>query len=138
MAPLRRGRSILPIRSLRVREDHAVIRIAIGAMPPLLRSIVSSALETEGDFTLMAPPVSALWGTGETDVLIVCRDREPDECIPIGELARADAPAIVAIDSQGASARILHIVAENAAITAASDLCAAVRLAAHPRTRTTN
>ena len=87
---------------------------------------------------MMAPPASALWGTGEPDVVIVCRDREPDECIPIGELARDDAPAIVAIDSQGASARILHIVAENAAIAAAADLCAAVRLAAGPRARKTN
>jgi hypothetical protein len=115
-----------------------VIRIAIGAMPQLLRSIVSSALETEGDFTLMAPPASGLCETGQADVLIVCRDRDPDQCIPVGELARSDAPAIVAIDSHGASARILHIVAETAAITAASDLCAAVRLAARQRAGTTN
>jgi len=115
-----------------------VIRIAIGAMPPLLRSIVSSALETEGDFTLMAPSASGLWDSGGADVLIVCRDRNPDECIPLRALADSDVPAIVAIDSQGASARILHIVAENAAITAASDLCDAVRLAARQVTRTAN
>ena len=115
-----------------------MIRIAIGAMPPLLRSIVRSALETEGNFTLMAPPANALWGSGQADVVIVCRDRDPDECIPIGELTRNDAPAIVAIDSQGTSARILHIVGENAAITAASDLCGAVRLAARQRTWTMN
>lgn len=107
-----------------------MIRIAIGAMPPLLRSIVSSALEREGDFGLMAPAEGGLWDSGETDVLIVCRDRTPDECIPLRALAGDAVPAIVAIDSQGASARILHVVAENAAITAAADLCDAVRRAA--------
>ena len=115
-----------------------MIRIEIGTMPPLLRSIVSSALETERDFTLMPPPASALWETGEADVVIVCRDRDPNACIPISELTSGDAPAIVAIDSQGTSARILHISAETASISAASDLCAAVRRAARPAPRTTN
>jgi len=35
-------------------EGQAVIRIEIGAMPRLLRSIVCSALETDGDMTVIA------------------------------------------------------------------------------------
>jgi hypothetical protein len=117
-----------------------VIRIEIGAMPPLLRSIVSSALETERDLAVMAPAVTHGRGTGtraeDPDVLIVCSDREPDDCIPVRRLTGVRPPAIVAIDSEGASAMILRVTAESTTLAAASDLCDAVRLAA--RRRTTN
>lgn len=115
-----------------------MIRIEIGAMPPLLRSIVSAALESEGDFTVMAPAASGIGSSGAADVLIVCGDREPDDCIPVRRLARRDAPAIVAIDSEGSSAIMLRVIAEDTAIAAASDLRDAVRLAAHGHSRTTN
>jgi hypothetical protein len=114
-----------------------VIRIEIGAMPPLLRSIVSSALETEEDFAVMIP-LAASRRDDEADVLVVCSDREPDDCLPVGRLAGRGSPAIVAIDSEGGSATILRVVAESASITAASDLCEAVRRAALARSRTTN
>lgn len=123
-------------------EGHAVIRIEIGAMPQLLRSIVSSALDTEGDMAVMAPTASEGRGLGAAgdaaDVLIVCSDREPDDLIPLRRLAGACAPAIVAIDSAGVSATILRVTAESTPIGAASDLRDAVRLAARHRSRTTN
>src|SRR5687768_3420169 len=86
-------------------EGQAVIRIEIGAMPSLLRSIVSSALETEGDMAVMAPAAieggrAGPW-SGEADVLIVCSDREPDDRIALRQLVGTDSPAIVAIDSEG-------------------------------------
>ena len=87
-----------------------MIRIEIGAMPPLLRSIVSSALETEGDLAVMAAGEAAA-RSGEADVLIICSDRESDDCVPLGRLAGPRSPAIVAIDSEGASATILHVTA---------------------------
>lgn len=119
-----------------------MIRIEIGAMPSLLRSIVSSALETEGDMAVMA--AAAIEGgragprSGEADVLIVCSDREPDDRIALRQLVGTDSPAIVAIDSEGRSATILRVTAETTPIGAASDLCEAVRLAARQRSRTTN
>jgi hypothetical protein len=123
-------------------EGQAVIRIEIGAMPPLLRSIVSSALESEGDMAVMAHvPTEAerrAPASGEADVLIVCSDREPDDLIPLRELTRPASPAIVAIDSAGVRATILRITSESTPIGAASDLCNAVRLAARGRSRTTN
>lgn len=127
-------------------EGHAVIRVEIGAMPPLLRSIVSSALETEGDIAVMAPAADEQGrrGTGlgteagGPDVLIVCSDRTPDDRIAVRQLARADSPAIVAIDSEGARATILRVTAESAPIGAAADLCKAVRLAAGLQSRTAN
>ena len=123
-----------------------MIRIENGAMPPLLRSIVSSALQTEGDIAVMAPGTveQGRPGTGSgpdasgADVLIVCSDRAPDDRIPIRHLARADSPAIVAIDSEGACATILRVTAESAPIGAAADLCKAVRLAAGSRLRAAN
>jgi hypothetical protein len=116
-----------------------VIRIEIGAMPPLLRSIVSSALETEGDMAVMAASEHGRSGADlGADVLIVCSDREPDDLIPLRELTRAASPAIVAIDSAGVRATILRITSESTPIGAASDLCNAVRLAARGRSRTTN
>ena len=115
-----------------------MIRIEIGTMPPLLRSIVSAALESEGDFTLMASARTGASADVRADVLIVCSDREPDNCIPVRELASRDSPAIVAIDTEGACATTLRVTAEDTALGAASDLCDAVRLAAHTRTRTTN
>jgi hypothetical protein len=131
--------SFAAIRSLRVREGHAVIRIEIGAMPPLLRSIVSSALETEGDMAVMAASEHGRSGADlGADVLIVCSDREPDDRIAVRQLASADSPAIVAIDSEVARATILRVTAESTAIGAASDLRDAVRLAAGYRQRTTN
>lgn len=115
-----------------------MIRIEIGAMPSLLRSIVTSALETEGDLAVVAPAgPDGLRGVGEADVLIVCRDRQPDDCIPVRRLARSEAPAIVAIDSEGLSATILRVTAERTPIAAAADLRAAVRSAAR-RGRATN
>ena len=111
-----------------------MIRIEIGAMPPLLRSIVRSALRMESDLVVMEP--AALDGLGarptasEADVIIVCSDRELDDCIAIGQLARNDSPAIVAIDSAGGSATILRVTAERTPIAGASDLCNALRLAA--------
>ena len=121
-----------------------MIRIEIGAMPPLLRSIVSSALETEGDMAVMAPAGTEAGGArpeagrDEADVLIVCSDREPEHRIAVRQLAGMNAPAIVAIDSEGVRATILRVTAESTPIGAASDLCDAVRLAARGRTRTTN
>ena len=115
-----------------------MIRIEIGAMPPLLRSIVSSALETEGDLTVIAPSATEQRGAGSADVLIVCSDREPDECIPVRRLAGSEPPAIVAIDSEGVSATIVRLTSESTPIAAASDLRNAVRLAARQRLRTTN
>ena len=115
-----------------------MIRIEIGTMPPLLRSIVSAALESEGDFAVMAPARTGAGADARADVLIVCRDREPDSCIPVRELARRDSPAIVAIDTEGACATTLRVTAEDTALGAASDLCDAVRLAAHSRSGTMN
>jgi len=119
-----------------------VIRIEIGAMPSLLRSIVSSALEPEGDMAVMAPAMTRESRTGpraaDADVLIVCSDRDPDDCIPVGQLAGAGSTAIVAIDSAGASVTILRVTAERTPITAAADLRDAVRRAARHRSRTTN
>jgi hypothetical protein len=123
-------------------EGPAVIHIAIGAMPPLLRSIVRSALETEADMAVMAPPAGeggrAGPGAGEADVLIVCSDRESEHRIAVRQLAATDAPVLVAIDSEGTCATILRVTAERTPIGAASDLCEAIRLAAHRRSRTTN
>ena len=119
-----------------------MIRIEIGAMPPLLRSIVSSALEPEGDMAVMAHVTTredrARLGAEEADVLIICSDRDPDDCIPVRQLAGSGSSAIVAIDSAGASVTILRITAESTPITAASDLRDAVRRAARHRSRTTN
>ena len=118
-----------------------MIRIEIGAMPSLLRSIVSSALETEGDMAVMPAATegsNAGPAAAEADVLIVCCDREPDGRIAVRQLTRSDAPAIVAIDSEGTSAKILRVTAESTPIGAASDLCAAVRLAACRRLRAAN
>lgn len=115
-----------------------MIRIEIGAMPPLLRSIVSSALETEGDMAVMAPAAAEAHRVDGADVLIVCSDREPEDCIPVGRLATRDSPAIVAIDSEGISATILRVTAESRPIAAAADLRDTVRLAARHRSRTTN
>jgi len=119
-----------------------VIRIEIGAMPPLLRSIVSSALETERDMAVMAPVTTWRVDPGiradEAAVLIVCTDREPAASISVRALARTDTPAIVTIDSEGASATILRVTAESMPIAAASDLCDAVRSAARGRSQTTN
>ena len=123
-------------------EGHAVIRIEIGAMPPLLRSIVSSALEPEGDMAVMAS--STIKGAGaapmaeQADVIIVCSDRDPDHCIPVRQLAGTSSPVIVAIDSAGASVTILRVTAESTSIAAASDLRDAIRRAARHRSRTTN
>ena len=119
-----------------------MIRIEIGTMPPLLRSIVSSALETEGDMAVMAPAAVEHDGEGRSaggaDVLVVCSDRAPGDRIAVRQLTKAGSPAIVAIDSEGACATILRVTAESTPIGAASDLCAAVRLAARDRLRTTN
>ena len=112
-----------------------MIRIEIGAMPQLLRSIVSSALETEGDMAVLAPAATATGRNGpsvaKADVLIVCSDRELDDGIPIGQLTGSRSGAIVAIDSAGASATIVRVTAERTPIAGASDLRDAVRLAAH-------
>ena len=118
-----------------------MIRIEIGAMPSLLRSIVSSAIETERDLVVMQPAIegrTAGPAAGDADVLIVCSDREPDDCIPFRQLATAGSPAIVAIDSAGVSATILRVTVERTAIAAAADLCYTIRLAARNRSRTTN
>ena len=119
-----------------------MIRIEIGAMPSLLRSIVSSALEPEGDMAVMAPATTRQGrpgpGAEEADVLIVCSDRDPDDCIPVRQLGGTGSTAIVAIDSAGASVTILRVTAESTPITAASDLRDAVRRAARHRSRTTN
>ncbi len=103
-----------------------MIRIEIGAMPPLLRSIVSSALETEVDLVVTA-------NDGRADVLVVCSGRGPDDGVPVGRLLEADPPAIVAIDPEGTSATILRITAESRPIGAAADLCEAIRRADRPR-----
>jgi hypothetical protein len=108
-----------------------VIRIEIGAMPPLLRSILSAALEGEGDFTVVAPVAGD--DRVEPDVLVVCRDRAPHDCIPVGPLAAAAPPAIVAIDAEGLSATVLWVTAERTALGAATDLRDAVRIAARRR-----
>lgn len=123
-----------------------MIRIEIGAMPPLLRSIVSAALETEGDMAVIAPKTTARReaglqsdpGSDRPDVLIVCSDREPDDRIAVRRLAARGSPTIVAIDSEGAAATILRIIAESTPIAAASDLRDAVRLAARHRSRMAN
>jgi hypothetical protein len=123
-----------------------VIRIEIGAMPPLLRSIVSLALETEGDMSVMAPTATdggrlgrrADPGADRADVLIVCSDREPDDLIPVRRLGGTNSPAIVAIDSAGTSATILRVTAERTPVAAASDLRDAIRAAARQRPRMTN
>jgi hypothetical protein len=118
---------------------NAVIRVEIGTMPALLRSIVSSALETQEDFAVMPNSATDLPRDEHgADVLIVCSDRAPFDCIPIGTLTGRNSAAIVAIDSEGASATILRIISENSRIEAASDLCDAVRRAAYQRARTTN
>jgi len=118
-----------------------VIRIEIGAMPPLLRSIVSAALGTEGDLVVVEPATiagGARPAASGADVLIVCSDREPDHGIPVRKLTGTDAPTIVAIDSEGTSAMILRVIAGDRPIAAAADLCDAVRLAAGVRSRTSN
>lgn len=118
---------------------NAVIRVEIGTMPALLRSIVGSALETQKDFVVMPNSASDLRkDEGGADVLVVCSDREPFDCIPIGALIGRNSAGIVAIDSEGASATILRIISEDSRIAAAADLCDAVRRAGLQRTRTTN
>ena len=116
-----------------------MIRVEIGTMPALLRSIVGSALGTQEDFTVMSDSTTEL-GQDEivADVLIVCTDREPFDCVPIRALTRRNSTAIVAIDSEGSLATILRISSEDSRIEAASDLCDAVRRAAFTRIRNTN
>lgn len=109
-----------------------MIRIAIGAMPSLLRSIVRSALETRRDMAVVAAS-EPCGPRGGAEVLIVCSDREPDECIAVRHLIAAGAPTIVAIDTAGVRATILRVTVESMPIGAAADLCEAVRLAAGSR-----
>src|SRR5690349_16372938 len=95
----RTGPSFAAIEACESGEGQAVIRIEIGAMPPLLRSIVSSALETEGDMTVMPTTEHGKAGSEAgaptvhgADVLIVCSDREPDDRIAVRRLTGADSP----------------------------------------------
>lgn len=123
-----------------------MIRIEIGAMPPLLRSIVSSALATERDIAVMPPRASERRASGarddpaagRADVLIVCSDREPDGPIALRQLLGQDAPAILAIDSEGSTVTIVRVTTQTSPIAAAADLCEAVRRAAGRHPRTTN
>jgi hypothetical protein len=116
-----------------------VIRVEIGTMPALLRSIVRSALETEDDFDVLAAPRATLSSDfGQADVVVVCRDREPFECIPVPLLADRRGPAIVAIDSDGDAAAILSVIAESCPVADASGLCGMVRHAALARRKATH
>lgn len=111
-----------------------MIRIALGIMPSLLRSIVGSALESEEGFAVM--PVSSLPrgdASAEIDVIVICGDRGPAGGIPLSLLTAANAPAIVAIEATGDEAAIIRVTTERSTIGAAADLCDAVRRAAQHR-----
>jgi len=111
-----------------------VIRIALGIMPPLLRSIVGSALESQEDFAVVPASQIVRPGTpAEVDVIMVCADRDPPDCVPVSLLVGRKPPTIVAIESAGDGAAIIRVTAERSPIGAASDLCEAVRSAAHRR-----
>lgn len=111
-----------------------MIRIEIGVMPALLRSIVRSALETQGDFTVVAAlPNEASQGVDAVDVVVVSDDHEKLGRIPVAALLGNDSPGIVAIAADGHSASILRLVSEHSRLDAASDLSDVVRQAAFGR-----
>lgn len=131
MAPAHPAALASPAYRTSSQEGVAVIRIALGIMPPLLRSIVGSALESQEDFAVM--PASLIVQPGasaEVDVIMVCADREPPDSVPVSLLVGSKPPAIVAIESAGGGAAIIRVTAEHSPIGAASDLCDAVRSAA--------
>jgi len=109
-----------------------VILVEIDNMPSLLRSIVRSALESQGDFDIVDPA----GGTPATvDVVIVSADREKLGHISLAALVGADSPRVVTLSADGHSASILRLTAENSRIDATSDLSNVVRQAALERRR---
>ena len=117
----------------------AVIRVEIDTMPALLRSIVHAALSGHKDFLVDATPPDPDGGeTGNADVLIVCGDREPFNRLSMSGLTGERPPAVVAIDTDGESASILHVIAEHRRLDAASDLGQIVRHAFLARRETMN
>lgn len=131
MAPARPAALASPVYRTSSQEGVAVIRIALGIMPPLLRSIVGSALESQEDFAVMpASQIAATNGTADVDVVMVCADRDPPDSVPVSLVLGSKPPAIVAIESAGTGAAIIRVTTEHRAIGAASDLCDAVRSAA--------
>lgn len=115
-----------------------MIRVEIDAMPALLHSIVRAALEGHGDLVI-APESSGPdhnKPAADTDVLIVCSDREPFNHLLIHGLLGHRAPAVVAIDTDGECASIVHLFAEHQRLDAASDLGQLVRRAFQTREAT--
>jgi hypothetical protein len=113
-----------------------VIRIEIGNMPPLLGSIVRSALESQKDFILVEGLRSGQAAShDDIDVVIVSGDREKLGRIPVTSFITEDSPRIVAISADGHSASIVRVTADDRRLEAAADLSNLVRHAALDRRR---
>lgn len=131
-------RSLVPVQTYEPGSD-GMIRVTIGSMPALLRSIVRSALETQGDFAVMETPSEPRSeDLDATDVLLLCADRADREVLSIPVLIGTDTPAVVAVSSEGNSAFTIRTTTEDSRIGAASDLCDVVRRAASDRRRVAN
>ena len=109
-----------------------MILVEIDNMPSLLRSIVRSALESQGDFDIVDTAGEA---PATVDVVIVSADREKLGHISLAALVGADSPRVVTLSADGHSASILRLTAENSRIDATSDLSNVVRQAALERRR---
>ena len=113
-----------------------MILVEIDNMPSLLRSIVRSALESQGDFDIVdAPADEAGEAPARVDVVIVSADRAKLGHISLAALVGADSPRVVTLSADGHSASILRLTAENSRIEATSDLSKVVRQAALERRR---
>ena len=111
-----------------------MIRIKIGIMPSLLRSIMRSALESQEDFVIVEASASETDEAFDTvDVVILSGHHQKLGHLPIAALVRKDSPRVVTISADGHSASALRITAENSRIDATSDLTNVVRRAALER-----
>ncbi len=113
-----------------------MILVEIDNMPSLLRSIVRSALESQGDLDVVYKSADELADAPEmVDVVIVSADREKLGRIPLATLVGENSPRVVTLSADGHSASILRLTAENSRIDATSDLSNVVRQAALGRRR---
>ena len=110
-----------------------MIRIEIGQMPPLLRSIVRSALESQEDFAIVEVPQTEIGDADNADVIIVSGDPERLGRVPMVPFIAEDSPGLIAIAADGHSAAIVRVTAENSRVEAASDLSNLVRRAVRER-----
>jgi inorganic pyrophosphatase len=110
-----------------------MIRIEIGQMPPLLRSIVRAALESQEDFAIVEVPQTWADDGDSADVIIVSGDPQRLGRVPMVPFIAENSPGLIAIAADGHSAAIVRVTAENSRVEAASDLSALVRRAARDR-----